>query len=230
MNLFTDKEYHQQSQHFVFRLRKLYLNDKKAFYQLQDFLPSPTYINCRDSHEYEFFSKSFFSYGREIEKLYELGKSYLPEISNISLMKKAIYKADALHKDNDYESVCSYMQIISMNHNMTPYFTNKILIDEKLTLNTSLFPNEYEAVEKIFREIIPWGKESFNRWNKFQTLTKREKEILKLFAEGRSNKEVSEILILSVHSVHTHKKNIFKKLDVTKVSELVKISLALELI
>ncbi|EAS19874.1 helix-turn-helix transcriptional regulator [Nonlabens mediterrranea] len=230
MNLFTEKEYHQQSQHFAFRLRNLYLHNRSTFFQLQDYLPSPTYINYRDSHEYEFFSKSFFSYGKEIETLYELGKSYLPEISNIGLMKKAINKAEVLHKNNDYESVCSYMQIISMNREMTPYFTNKILIDRKLTLNTSLFLNEYEHLENIFKEIIPWGKENLERWNKFQTLTKREKEILKLFAKGKSNKEVSEILILSVHSVHTHKKNIYQKLDISKASELVKISLALEII
>ncbi|GAK76024.1 hypothetical protein JCM19314_3550 [Nonlabens ulvanivorans] len=81
------------------------------------------------------------------------------------------------------------------------------------------------------KQIIPWGGEkSLLQWQRFQTLTKREKEIIKLIAKGKSNQEISEILIISKHSVHTHRKNIYRKLDVSKNAEIVKISLALELL
>ncbi|WP_199609248.1 response regulator transcription factor [Flocculibacter collagenilyticus] len=45
-------------------------------------------------------------------------------------------------------------------------------------------------------------------------LSAREYEIIELIAKGLSNKEIAELLCLSVHTVMTHTKNIFKKLNV----------------
>jgi DNA-binding CsgD family transcriptional regulator len=46
------------------------------------------------------------------------------------------------------------------------------------------------------------------------TLTKREKEIVNLIADGKSNKEIAQILNVSVHTVEKHLNNIYKKLGV----------------
>jgi DNA-binding NarL/FixJ family response regulator len=51
-------------------------------------------------------------------------------------------------------------------------------------------------------------------------LTERESEITALIASGLTNKEIAEELHLSHHTVHTHRKNIIKKLGVKSVSEL----------
>ena len=50
--------------------------------------------------------------------------------------------------------------------------------------------------------------------NNIFNLTAREKEILKLISEGRSNKDIAEKLILSLHTVKNHVKNIIQKLAV----------------
>lgn len=80
MNLFTEKEHINQSQHFAFRLRNLYLDNRDYFFQLQDYLPFPIYINERRTLNYNFFSKCFFDKGVEIEKLYKIGRDYLDKI------------------------------------------------------------------------------------------------------------------------------------------------------
>ncbi|MEQ8908528.1 MAG: response regulator transcription factor [Vicingaceae bacterium] len=51
-------------------------------------------------------------------------------------------------------------------------------------------------------------------------LTERESEVTALIASGMTNKEIAEKLHLSHHTVHTHRKNISKKLGVKSVSEL----------
>jgi len=55
----------------------------------------------------------------------------------------------------------------------------------------------------------------------YELLTTREREILQLFAEGKSVKEVATILDLSLYTVETHRSNIFQKLDLHSVAELI---------
>lgn len=55
----------------------------------------------------------------------------------------------------------------------------------------------------------------------YDLLTFREKEILQLLVSGKSNREVSATLNLSVATVETHRSNIFQKLHVHNLPELV---------
>jgi DNA-binding NarL/FixJ family response regulator len=52
-------------------------------------------------------------------------------------------------------------------------------------------------------------------------LTPREREILQLLAEGKSNKEVASLLGISVNTAEAHRANIMVKLDLHSVTELV---------
>jgi len=53
-------------------------------------------------------------------------------------------------------------------------------------------------------------------------LTEREKQVLCLIAEGKSNKEIAELLCLSVKTVMAHRANIMEKLDIHSRTELVR--------
>jgi len=53
-------------------------------------------------------------------------------------------------------------------------------------------------------------------------LTTREKEILKLIAEGKSSKEIADLLCISVRTVEHHRANMMSKLNMKKTAELVK--------
>jgi DNA-binding NarL/FixJ family response regulator len=55
----------------------------------------------------------------------------------------------------------------------------------------------------------------------YDLLTDREKEILQLLAEGRSNKEVAATLNLSPYTVETHRTHIMQKLDLHSAAEIV---------
>ena len=54
----------------------------------------------------------------------------------------------------------------------------------------------------------------------YHLLTDREKEVLQLLAEGRSNKEVASLLDLGVSTVETHRAHIMEKLDLHSASEI----------
>lgn len=53
-------------------------------------------------------------------------------------------------------------------------------------------------------------------------LTAREREVLKLIAEGNSNQDIADLLCLSRKTVETHRGNVMDKLSLHKVTDLVK--------
>jgi two-component system, NarL family, response regulator NreC len=55
----------------------------------------------------------------------------------------------------------------------------------------------------------------------YELLTTREREILQLIAEGRSNKEIANILNLSLYTIETHRGNLMEKLNLHTVPELI---------
>jgi DNA-binding NarL/FixJ family response regulator len=55
----------------------------------------------------------------------------------------------------------------------------------------------------------------------YELLTAREREILHLLAEGKSNKDIAALLNLSLFTVETHRRNLQEKLNLHSVAELI---------
>ncbi len=62
------------------------------------------------------------------------------------------------------------------------------------------------------------------------TLTLREKEILKLIAEGYSNSKIGTVLNISTRTVSTHRDNIRRKLHVNNVAGMVRYAFKFKLV
>jgi DNA-binding NarL/FixJ family response regulator len=55
----------------------------------------------------------------------------------------------------------------------------------------------------------------------FELLTSREREVLQLLAEGKSNKEAAAILDVSLYTVESHRTNLMQKLNLHNTAEIV---------
>lgn len=55
----------------------------------------------------------------------------------------------------------------------------------------------------------------------YDLLTEREREVLQLLAEGKSNKEAASVLNVSLHTVETHRTNFMQKLGLHNTAEIV---------
>jgi two-component system response regulator NreC len=71
-------------------------------------------------------------------------------------------------------------------------------------------------VEDYMRQMQERGVE-----DSYELLTTREREVLQLLAEGKSNKDVAGLLNLSTYTVETHRSNIFQKLNLHSGAELI---------
>lgn len=68
-----------------------------------------------------------------------------------------------------------------------------------------------------------------NRLTAYQSLTHREKSVMKELTSGNSTKVIAERLHISVFTLETHKKNIFRKFEIKSVAELIRIGVDLRL-
>jgi DNA-binding NarL/FixJ family response regulator len=77
------------------------------------------------------------------------------------------------------------------------------------------------AISKILVEDYMRQLESRGVEDTYELLTNREREILQLLAEGRTNKVVANMLNLSLYTVETHRTHILQKLNLHSVPELI---------
>ncbi len=77
------------------------------------------------------------------------------------------------------------------------------------------------AISKILVEDYMRQLESRGAEDSYELLTNREREILQLLAEGKTNKDVANMLNLSLYTVETHRTHILQKLNLHSVPELI---------
>ncbi len=79
-------------------------------------------------------------------------------------------------------------------------------------------------VAKLLVEDYQRGGER-GRYDPYERLTDREREVLKLAAEGHTTQEIADLLVLSPKTVEGHKTNLMAKLGIRNRTELVKYAL-----
>ena len=77
------------------------------------------------------------------------------------------------------------------------------------------------AITEILLEDYMRQLKSKGLQDSYELLTQREKEILQLLAEGKSNKEVASILTISPLTIETHRANLMQKLGLHSTAEIV---------
>ncbi len=77
------------------------------------------------------------------------------------------------------------------------------------------------GVRRLLKEDYMRQLDDLGAEDTYELLTTREREVLQLVAEGQSNKEVANLLNLSLYTVETHRTHILQKLNLHSVPELI---------
>ncbi|MCB0822184.1 MAG: response regulator transcription factor [Bacteroidales bacterium] len=157
----------------------------------------------------------------------------LPDISGIEITKKL---------KEDYPEI--RVIILSMHLN-EDFIFNAIKAGAMAYLPKNTSRSELlEAIEKVFngeeffaepvsniilKSYIKKAKKD-EADEQEKELTKRETEILTLFAEGKNNKEIADMLYISTRTVESHKNHIMQKLELKSTVELIKFAIRNHLI
>lgn len=81
-----------------------------------------------------------------------------------------------------------------------------------------LHPSVAKLLIRDYLARVEGGQETTS----FDLLSKREREIVKLIAEGRTNRDIAQLLCLSIKTVQAHRANLMRKLGMHDRTELVK--------
>lgn len=87
-----------------------------------------------------------------------------------------------------------------------------------ITVGKSFFS---PAVRRLLKEDYMHQLAEVGAEDSYELLTNREREVLQMVAEGMSNKEVANVLSLSLYTVETHRTHILQKLNLHSVPELI---------
>ena len=99
-----------------------------------------------------------------------------------------------------------------------------------------ILPNLLARIEAVLRRTKRTSPISKNenvtniQTKNFNSLTKREKDVLLLVTQGESNKSIADKLVLSEVTVKSHLNNIFKKLNVTNRTQAVLLAMQMNLV
>lgn len=123
----------------------------------------------------------------------------------------------------------SIRSIVLTMHNEGQYVVQAIRNGAYGYLLKDCGPEELtEAIEQVFNGKKYFNKdvshlmiEAVNIESNTQKISKREKEVLKLVAQGLTTKEIADQLFVSKRTIETHRSNILKKLDVQNTAELI---------
>ena len=139
---------------------------------------------------------------RQIRKLSPKTEILILSMHDSELLVQEVMEAGALGYILKDDADRNLIAAVDALHRHEAYLSSRV---SNAASRASLHPGETKSSERSSR----------NR------LTPREREILQLLAEGKSNKEVAGFLGISVKTAETHRANIMLKMDFHSITELV---------
>lgn len=138
------------------------------------------------------------------------------------------------YKSGNSNQTITFVQYVKCKQDtdFSPYITfskpSRLPGDLKLWLTVS--PSEFDKYSSRMKRIIKMDEFKLKHFKKFQRLTAREIEILKLLANGHNNPQIADKLYLSRSTVETHRKNLKRKLELKNLRDLMRYAFAFNLV
>jgi len=176
--------------------------------------------------------------GVKLEELRKMGAEYYSKFFNEEDAKDYVPKMiDMVERNNENEIYSFFQQVRSSASQPWAWYISSTRILMKDDLNRPLLSITFAVpidplhhlTNKVSRLL---DENNFLRahFEEFTKLTKREREVMKQFALGKSASDISKNLHIAAETVKTHRKNIYQKLNIKSAYELLDYARAFDLI
>lgn len=138
-------------------------------------------------------------------------------------------------RKNNFTKDIPVIMVTAVNEDQKMVSGLKIGADDYI-VKPFILPNLLARIEAVLRRTRRHlddnssSNVTIGQINKFNSLTKREKDVLLLVTQGESNKSIADKLVLSEITVKSHLNSIFKKLNVANRTQAVLIAMQMNLV
>jgi DNA-binding CsgD family transcriptional regulator len=176
--------------------------------------------------------------GVTMAELTAMGGKYFPRYFNMEDAKGYVPIMLDMVKRNKLNDVYSFFQQVRYSREGAwNWYSSSIKLilqdnagDPLLSITFAIPMNTVHYLTNKVSRMLEENNFIKANFKQFSRLTKRELEILKLFALGKSSTQISETIHISSETVKTHRKNIYKKLNITSSFNLSEYARAFDLI
>lgn len=167
-------------------------------------------------------------FGLTLEELVAIGENYFEEFFNEDFTTEFFEKLLPLLKtENPDETFTMFHQVRFPQKDSFEWFVSSVRIIHTVddvpshTLSISFPIGDVDRIPNKAEKLLAENEFSREHYDRFSTLTCREKEILKFFAEGKNVQQISDHLNISTDTINSHKKSIKNKLQVSSIYDMV---------
>lgn len=210
-----------------------------ALHRVAAHLPGVLIVHSARGLGVEYMSETGLSYlNTTVAQIRAMGMDYYSYYFNGDDAGDYISKIETMISRNSFdEQVSFFQQVRRFPGDEWRWFfsTTRLFLQDEvgeplLAITTSLPVDPRQHVTPRINRLLE--ETSFVRTHQqlFETLTEREREVLRLLAMSCSAAEIAAQLVISVHTVETHRKNLRKKLRIGTAYELNRFASAFNLI
>lgn len=229
----TESEILKDNQISLFQLENEIRLQKFSIKEIGEQLPGMLHLNRRSDLVLSYFNNwALQRFEKPVDEILEEGLEFMIsrfEPGTANLFSQSIVKF--LNK-NDVNSTHGFFQKLRFN-SKRPYewifTTSKLVKDGDQVFSYSSLIGDMEHNNTFILRSLEDNLFLRKNFWKFQSLTVREKEILKLVAEGMTSHQIADQLFISTGTVSTHRKNIIKKLELRNINDWNRFSIAFNL-
>lgn len=163
--------------------------------------------------------------GITLKELREMGPDYLQRFFNLEDSEDYLEKLKNLLKKNDLEETYTFFQEVKIEGTWVWHIgSTRIFFQDEQgkpthIVTTAIPVNELKHISKKAERLLAERDFFHDNLPKFLSLRKREREILRLVAQGESTPAIACRLCISEHTVKTHRKVIKQKLSISSSYE-----------
>ena len=200
------------------------LTKKLSLNEVSELIPGWLHLNNTIDFGLEYMCpKMQRDFRISMEEVKRVGVSFLYNRIHKETSERVVPQLTELVSRGDINKILSFYQYIKLpNLEYEWFLTTSKLFSVDLVISTTIPISVLKDFNKHIVDVL--NENIFLKTNidKYEILTKREKEVIKHIVRGASNTSIAREIKISEHTIKTHRQNIYRKLEISNVCDLVK--------
>lgn len=219
----TETEILSDNQLSLFKLGKGLHEQKYSIEEIGELLPGMLHLNRSNDLVLAYFNNwALERFEKSVDEILDLGLEFMVSIFEPGTAFLFSNSLVQFLKENDGSSSHGFFQKFRFNAQREyewMFTTSKLFYDKNFVFSYSTPIVDLEKNNRFLLHNLEDNLFLRKNFLKFQSLTKREKEILKLVASGLTSRQIAEQLCLSKATISTHRKHITQKLELRNIND-----------